>query len=133
MEKIFLKFRSAITSLIILALIIFGAQGAHAEEQARPQLSEISANMPEIKSSSDLTPEVSEVNLLSIQPSQTSPAITTQSLGDVMKWVCKTLITSVAISAWVYTVVVSDGVVMVVAREVVRYVTVPAVVCDWFF
>lgn len=115
------------------ALILFGTQGAYAEEQAKAQLSEISTNTSEIKSSSVLTPQVSEINLLSIEPNQISPSITTQSLGSVMKWVCKTLITTVAISAWIYTVVVSDGVVMVVAREVVRYVTVPAVVCDWFF
>jgi hypothetical protein len=50
-----------------------------------------------------------------------------------MRWVCKTLSTTVAVSAWVYTVVVTDGVAMVVAREIIRYVTVPAIVCDWFF
>jgi hypothetical protein len=50
-----------------------------------------------------------------------------------MKWVCKTIITTVAVSGYVYYVVQSGGVMMVVAREVIRYVTVPAIVCEWFF
>jgi hypothetical protein len=41
--------------------------------------------------------------------------------------------TSVAVSAYVYTVAVTDGVMMVVAREVIRYMTVPSIVCEWFF
>jgi hypothetical protein len=50
-----------------------------------------------------------------------------------MKWVCKTIMTTVAISVYIYSVVESGGVTMVVAREVIKYATVPAIVCEWFF
>ena len=55
------------------------------------------------------------------------------SMPNLMQWVCKTIMTSVAVSAYVYTVAVTDGVMMVVAREVIRYMTVPSIVCEWFF
>ena len=58
---------------------------------------------------------------------------TIKPTGSIMKWVCKTIMTTVAVSAYVTTVVVSDGVMMVVAREVIKYMSVPAIVCEWFF
>jgi hypothetical protein len=53
------------------------------------------------------------------------------SASEVIDWVCKTLITVVAVSAWVYVVVRSAGILLVVSKEVIKYVTVPSIVCEW--
>ena len=53
------------------------------------------------------------------------------SASEVVDWVCKTLITVVAVSAWIIVVVRSAGTLLLVSKEVVKYVTVPSIICEW--
>jgi hypothetical protein len=78
------------------------------------------------------------ISSISTYPSQ-SISVTDQpvpdakslSVGEIVQWVCKVLITVVAVSAWVYSVVVTEGILLVVARETIKYVTLPTVACGW--
>jgi hypothetical protein len=123
--------RKIFISLILVAIATFGMESANASENITTvtTASTTTQSITPAPSSSP-TPLGTSTITQSITPPSTS---TTKPSGLIMRWVCKTLSTTVAVSAWVYTVVVTDGVAMVVAREIIRYVTVPAIVCDWFF
>jgi cytoskeletal protein RodZ len=125
--------RNLVVPVILLALSAVGMDSAKATETiTQPSQTITQPSQTITQPSQTITPAPSATPTISqsITPPSTS---TTKPSGLIMRWVCKTLSTTVAVSAWVYTVVVTDGVAMVVAREIIRYVTVPAIVCDWFF
>ena len=109
----------------MFAVATFGMDGANAADTAQPT------------SISTQTVTPAPIPTQTITPAPTATFLqnkaTVLPAGSIMKWVCKTIITTVAVSGYVYYVVQSGGVMMVVAREVIRYVTVPAIVCEWFF
>jgi hypothetical protein len=123
-EKIALQ-RIAIIAAILFSLTLSGLSAANAADKTN-----VSTSISQIITSETSTEVINPPQTQGFMPPNISTA---KPSGLIMKWVCKTLSTTVAISAWVYTVVVTEGVAMVIAREVIRYVTVPAIVCDWFF
>ena len=66
-------------------------------------------------------------------PSVSSPTEVAMELSasEVVDWVCKVLITVVAVSAWTYAVVRTGGILLVISKEIIKYVTVPSIVCEW--
>lgn len=124
--KEFAFYRKKIIVLTITATLMFlGSSTATANE--------IPPNSIHVNEFSGKTLQLGTTPSETLIANQFLPAASSQSFGNVMRWVCKVLLTTVAVSAWIYTIIVSDGLMMVVSREVVRYVTLPAVVCDWFF
>lgn len=117
--------KKIVVTFVLLSLITFGMNGASAAETVTTGPTTPSTITPAPNSPSSIT------------PAPMSPWLqnnsTIKPTGSIMKWVCKTIMTTVAVSAYVTTVVVSDGVMMVIAREVIKYMAVPAIVCDWFF
>lgn len=63
--------------------------------------------------------------------SSTPEAGTNVSAGDVVEKVCKVLVTVVAVSGWVTVVVRTGGLLLAVSKEIVKYVTVPTIICQW--
>ena len=108
----------------MFAVATFGMEGANAGDTAQP--SNISTQTVTPAPTPTITPAPTAVPF-----SQNSATV--RPAGSIMKWVCKTIMTTVAVSVYIYSVVESGGVMMVVAREVIRYATVPAIVCEWFF
>lgn len=53
------------------------------------------------------------------------------STSGVVDKVCKVLVTVVAVSAWVTAVVRTGGILLTVSKEIVKYVTVPTIICQW--
>ena len=108
----------------MFAVATFGMEGANAGDTAQP--STISTQTVTPAPTPTVTPAPTPAPF-----SQNSASV--RPAGSIMKWVCKTIMTTVAVSVYIYSVVESGGVMMVVAREVIRYATVPAIVCEWFF
>jgi hypothetical protein len=132
--------KKIVFSVIMFAVATFGMEGANAGDTAQP--SNIStptitpAPTPTITPAP--TPTITPAPTPTITPAPTAAPFSQNSAsvhpaGSIMKWVCKTIMTTVAVSVYIYSVVESGGVMMVVAREVIRYATVPAIVCEWFF
>jgi hypothetical protein len=109
-------YSKTVLSITVLSLVLFGT--------------EVAVAAPTATAPTATAPTATETLPLSSFSPNTS---TIRPAGSFMKWVCKTIMTTVAVSGYVYYVVQSGGVMMVVAREVIRYVTVPAIVCEWFF
>ena len=63
--------------------------------------------------------------------SSSSEAGTNISAGEIVEKVCKVLVTVVAVSARVTAVVRTGGVLLAVSKEIVKYVTVPTIICQW--
>jgi hypothetical protein len=127
-EKEMLMKRKLIIIAITLALPFLGMEVANADQTTTPAPA-VSQTVPPTAGTSQITSPAPTGSDRFTTPS----TATAKPSGLIMKWVCKTLTTTVAVSAWIYTVVVTDGITMVVAREIIKYVTVPAIVCDWFF
>jgi hypothetical protein len=120
--------KKIVFSVIMFAVATFGMEGANAGDTAQP--SNISTQT--VTSAPAPTPTPTITPAPTAAPfSQNSASV--HPAGSIMKWVCKTIMTTVAVSVYIYSVVESGGVMMVVAREVIRYATVPAIVCEWFF
>jgi hypothetical protein len=117
--------KKIIVSVITLAVATFGMDGANADDTTQP--TSISTQ------SVTAAPTPTQTITPALTPTFSQNIATVHAAGSIMKWVCKTIMTTVAISVYVYSVVQSGGVMMVVAREVIRYATVPAIVCEWFF
>jgi hypothetical protein len=116
--------KKIVFSVIMFAVVTFGMEGANAGDTAQP--STISTQTVTPAPTPTVTPAPTPAPF-----SQNSASV--RPAGSIMKWVCKTIMTTVAVSVYIYSVVESGGVMMVVAREVIRYATVPAIVCEWFF
>jgi hypothetical protein len=124
--------KKIVFSVIIFAVATFGMEGANAGDTAQPS----NISTPTITPAP--TPTITPAPTPTITPAPTAVpfsqnSATVRPAGSIMKWVCKTIMTTVAVSVYIYSVVESGGVMMVVAREVIRYATVPAIVCEWFF
>ncbi len=63
--------------------------------------------------------------------SVTVTSISAASIIDSLKWVCKVALTLVGIGAWITTVYYSGGILLTVSNWVIRYVTVPSLLCNW--
>ncbi len=63
--------------------------------------------------------------------SVTVSSISTDSIIDSLKWACKVTLTLVGIGAWITTVYYSGGILLTVSNWVIRYVTVPSLLCNW--
>jgi len=53
------------------------------------------------------------------------------SVGGFFSWICKTIVTLVGIGAYVIVFVESNGKLVAVSKWVVKYVSVPSLVCSW--
>jgi hypothetical protein len=119
--------RKIIVSVIMLTVATFGMDSANAGDLTEPTSVSKQIVIP--------TPTPTQTQTITPAPispfSHSNPTV--HPTGSIMKWVCKTIMTTVAISVYIYSVVESGGVTMVVAREVIKYATVPATVCEWFF
>jgi hypothetical protein len=125
-----------VVSIIMFAVATFGMDSANAADTAQTTSNSTQTVTPAPTPTQTVTPAPTPTQTVTPAPT-TAPFLQNKSTihptGSIMKWVCKTIMTTVAVSAYVYTVVESGGVMMVVAREVIKYATVPAIVCDWFF
>jgi hypothetical protein len=63
--------------------------------------------------------------------SPTSTMVSASSIIDTLKWVCRSALTLVGVGAWVTSVYTSGGILVVVSNWVIRYVTVPSLLCNW--
>lgn len=77
--------------------------------------------------------EFTDKNLVSLpeQISSTSTMVSASSILDTLKWVCKSALTLVGIGAWVTSVYYSGGMLVTVSNWVIRYITVPSLLCNW--
>jgi hypothetical protein len=76
--------------------------------------------------------QVMPANYVPVDPTDTNPALQQRMpIRDILKWVCKTALTVVGISIYLTTVVFSDGYLLTISSWVIRYVTVPALICNW--
>lgn len=71
--------------------------------------------------------------ITTVKPIDSTPKVSAITASEVMHWVCRVITTMVGVSAYLYTVVITQGVMTLLAREVITYLAVPAIVCDWFF
>jgi hypothetical protein len=127
--------KKIIVSVITLAVATFGMDGANADDTTQPTSNSTQSVTAELAPTQSVTaaPTPTQTITPALTPTFSQNIATVHAAGSIMKWVCKTIMTTVAISVYVYSVVQSGGVMMVVAREVIRYATVPAIVCEWFF
>ena len=71
---------------------------------------------------------------ISIPDSGAGEAVDTTSdtqKPSILKWICKVGVTLVSTAAWVMVVVESEGTLLLVARQIVKYVSVPTFICSW--
>jgi hypothetical protein len=83
--------------------------------------------------STQLPPPTSITSSITVSDgSSSTPMVASSiSINEILKWVCKVAVTTVGVSVWVYSVVSTDGLLLVVSREIIKYVTLPTLLCGW--
>ncbi len=130
--------RTTILAVIIVGLGLTGVQAASADQdESKPSLLQpddrnMTPRIAPVSPETNLEKVGTETNqpIPSIAPKPVAP-IAAASVIDVLSWVCKTTLTLVGIGAWVTNVYVSGGILFTVSTWVVRYVTIPSLLCSW--
>jgi hypothetical protein len=132
--------QARIITAVLASLLIssVGMQSSVADEIAYDQnLTQTSSGTTPLKALNLIRESSSEkvsnpaVPEISNQSSVTVASISASSVIDTLKWVCKATLTLVGIGAWVTTVYYSGGMLLTVSNWVIRYVTVPSLLCNW--
>ena len=82
----------------------------------------------------DVNKKRTAVNNVVSVPEYVSPSstmVSASSIIDTLKWICKSALTLVGVGAWVTSVYYSGGMLLTVSNWVIRYVTVPSLLCNW--
>jgi hypothetical protein len=123
--------------LSISSLCLTNVQLASASEvgQTRDIVNQVN-DIPEIPItiSGDLNQKRIVGNYVVSAPEEVSPTstiVSASSIIDTLKWVCKSALTLVGVGAWVTSVYYSGGIILTVSNWVIRYVTVPSLLCNW--
>jgi hypothetical protein len=123
---------------LIISLFLLNMQSASANEEKLLQQNSTLYVESVSEPSNEIPPGLSQraipVTGLGVTPEQAVPTSTMVSAASfiaTLKWVCKSALTLVGIGAWVTSVYYTGGMLLTVSNWVIRYVTVPTLLCNW--